>query len=83
MNRIFIWFASENYSNIKSNTDIVVSGAGPYWEFICNILLCYQKLDAGPRQAEDDSALFLDMVKFSVLGDNSICSFRNINVRST
>ena len=87
MNRIFIWLASENYSNIKSNEDIVIGGAGTHWEFICNILLCYQKLDTGPRQAEDNTAFFLDMIKFSMLCNNGVSSFRTIrkyqNIGST
>ena len=78
MNGVFIWLASENYSNIKSNEDIVIGGAGTHWEFICNILLCYQKLDTGPRQAEDNTAFFFDMIKLSVLCDDSISAFGTI-----
>jgi len=60
MNRIIIWFASENHCNIEGYKDIVIGWASTHWKFVGNILLCYQELDPGPRQAEDNAAFFLD-----------------------
>jgi len=48
---VIIWFASENYSDVKSNKDVVVCWASSHWELVCDVLLGYKELDLGPGEA--------------------------------
>jgi len=85
MDRVIIWFAFENYSNIKGHKDIIISWACSYWEFVCDVLLSHKELNSGPWQAEDETTLLLDVVEFAMLGDDCISTlgtrFENRNVK--
>lgn len=83
MNILIIWFTSENHSNIKSNEDIVISWACSDWEFIGDVLLGNKELDLGPWEAENETTFLLDVVEFTVLGDDCIGSFWYIDVWGT
>lgn len=41
MNRLIIFFASENHSNIKSYKDIIICWASSHWELVSDVLFCY------------------------------------------
>jgi hypothetical protein len=74
VDRCIIWFASEHNTDIEGNEYIVVCWSSSNWELVSNILLSYQELDLSPWKARDDAALFLNVIKLTVLGDNGVGS---------
>lgn len=75
-NIIIILLAFENDGNVKSDEDVIIGRASANWEFVDDILLCHKELDLGPREAEYETSLLLNMVKFTVFRNNRVGSLR-------
>jgi hypothetical protein len=78
-NGLLIILALEHDGDIHGDEDIIVGWAGSNRELVDDVLLSDQELDLGPWQAPDEATFLLDMVKLSVLGDNSIGSFGSVS----
>ena len=52
-NRVVIWFASENYSDVKSNKDVVVGWACSHRELVSDVLLGDKELDLSPWETNN------------------------------
>jgi len=76
---IFIFtLASEHNCDVEGNKDVVIGWTGSHWEPIDNVLLRHQELNLGPRHTIDETTLLFDVVKFAVLRDHSVSTFRHI-----
>ena len=75
---IVVFFALEDHCDVESNKDVVVGWTGSYRELVDDILLCHQELNFGPRKAEHEASLFLDMIELAMLRNDSVCSFRSV-----
>jgi len=58
--RVVIWLASENYSDVKSNKDVVVGWASSNWELVSDVLLGHKELNLGPGEANNEPTFTLD-----------------------
>ena len=79
---LFVDIAPEDDANIKSDEDVVISGAGSHRKLVSNILLGDQELDFRPRETPDKTALVHNLVEGAELGDDRIRALWYVDVRS-
>jgi hypothetical protein len=77
-NILFTFHTFENNCDTKTDENVIVGWACSNLKFIDDVLFGDQKLDLCPWKTHRHTTFFLNSIESTVLGDNSISSFRTI-----